>query len=209
MARSYDAWKADFDIYSKEVLHSLEDGDDYRQDFQKFCVATLAVYHAAHIILQVELNDLQIYAGAGHIIGRPVTKTDRDRSRQRVERWAQPPSISAATAGSHAALLLRDGIRKLKNWDAGDVFHYPWCLYLATLTCWAFQTCSKNLEGPEDGLSSDNEDDNDWDARAEMSALISAMTRSNLEDLWSSIRWAVMREGMLVLRGLSGRGRIS
>jgi hypothetical protein len=75
-------------------------------------------------------------------------------------------------------------------------------------------------------LSSDNEEDGDWDAKAEMNALVSAMTRSNLEDLWkvagkyrssdlprimakhlSSIRWAVVQEGMIILRGLSVNGR--
>jgi hypothetical protein len=227
MGRSYDAWKADFDMYSKEVLRTLEDDNDERRVFQRLCISTLAVYHSAHIILQVEINDLQIYAGATHIIGRPVTKVDRDRARQRIERWAQPFSISAARASSHAALLLRDGIRKLKNWDAGDVFHYPWCLYLATLTVWVFQTCSKIAEGPEDGIGSDNEEDSDWDAKAEMNALVSAMTRSSVEDLWkvagkyragdlprimakhlSSIRWAVVQEGMIVLKGLSGKGRL-
>jgi hypothetical protein len=135
MARSYDAWKADFDSYSRNTLRSLEEDEATKQDFERFCVSTLAVYHAAHIILQVEINDLQIYAGAAHIIGRPVTKSERDRSRQRVERWAQHCSLSAATAASHAAFILRDGIRKLKDWDAGDVFHYPWCLYIATVAC--------------------------------------------------------------------------
>jgi hypothetical protein len=89
-----------------------------------------------------------------------------------------------------------------------------------------FQTCSKAGHSSDDGISSDNEDDSDWDARAEMNALVSAMTRSNLEDLWkvaakyrtgdlprvmskhlSSIRWAVVQEGMIVLKGLTGKGK--
>ena len=59
-----------------------------------------------------------------------------------------------------------------------------------------------------------------------MNALVSAMTRCNLEDLWkvagkyrstdlprimakhlSGVRWAVVQEGMIVLRGLAGNGR--
>ncbi len=126
---------------------SLDDNEQEKEEFQRFCCATLAVYHASHIILQVEINDLQIFAGASHIIGRPVTKVDRERSKARIERWAKHSSISAARAGSHAARILRDGIRKLKDWDAGDYFHYPWCLYLAALTCWAFQMCSKTADG--------------------------------------------------------------
>jgi len=226
IARSYEFWKADFDSYSNDILLSLSDNPLQKSEFQKFITANLAIYHAAQIALQVEIIDLQIYAGATHIIGRPVTKADRDRSSQRIQRWAKGGPASAAKAGSHAALILRDGIRKLKNWDAGDFFHYPWCLYLATLTCWAFQVCNKVSEGGDDGVGSDNED-SDWDSRAEMNALVSALTRSNQEDLWkvagkyrtgdlprvmakhlSTIRWAVVQEGMVVLKGLEKRKRI-
>jgi hypothetical protein len=82
--------------------------------------------------------------------------------------------------------------------------------------------------GSENGEQGDNSDDEDadWDSKAEMNALVSAMTRSNLEDLWrvaakyrtsdlprvmskqlASIRWAVVQEGMIVLRGLIGKGK--
>ncbi|KAG0651214.1 Nicotinate catabolism cluster-specific transcription factor [Hyphodiscus hymeniophilus] len=227
IARSYDTWKSDFDNYTKESLILLE-GSPERDEFQKFCTANLAIYHAAHIILNVEIIDLQIYAGASHIIGRPVTRADRDRSRQRIESWAKQGSTSAAKAGSHAARILRDGIRKLKHWDVDDVFHYPWCLYLASLTCWAFQVASKAGLGSENGEQGDNSDDDDaeWDSKAEMNALVSAMTRSNLEDLWrvagkyrtsdlprvmakhlASTRWAVVQEAMIVLRGLIGKDK--
>jgi hypothetical protein len=178
--------------------------------------------------LHVEIIDLQIFAGASHIIGRPVLKADRDRSRQRIEEWARNDSIHAAKAASHAAHLLRDGIRRLKNWDAGDVFHYPWCLYLAALTCWTFQTCSNadpaNGNEADDAVSNTDEDA-DWDAKAEMGALVSAMSRAKLEDLskvaskyrkgdlpriiakqLSRIRWAVVQEGMIVLNGLDKKG---
>jgi len=87
--------------------------------------------------------------------------------------------------------------------------------------------CSKTADGAiGEGGGSDTEEDSDWDARAEMSALVSAMTRSNLEDLWkvagryrtgdlprvmskhlSMIRWAVVQEGMKVLNGLVGKAR--
>jgi hypothetical protein len=229
IARSYEAWKSDFDLYSRDVLLSLDDHSGEKSEFQRFNTANLAIYHAAHIILNVEIIDLQIYAGATHITGRPVLGADRDRSRHKIEQWARHPSAAAAQAASHAAFLLRDGIRKLHNWDAGDVFHYPWVLYLATLTCWAFQTASKismgnGFEGANDGVQSGNDDDAEWDSKAEMNALVSAMTRSKPEELWkvagkyrtgdlprvvakqlSTVRWAVVQEGMIVLRGLIQR----
>jgi hypothetical protein len=48
----------------------LGDNDGAKEEFQKFCTAILAIYHAAHIILHAEINDMQINAGASHIIGR-------------------------------------------------------------------------------------------------------------------------------------------
>ena len=199
---------------------------------------------------------MQIFAGAGHIIGRPVSKGDRERSKKRIEKWVRGESGSGGKEGwsgggekaaLHAARILRDGMRKLKEWDAGDSFCYPWCLYLATLTIWAFQVCQKGqvqnkesegaLRDKEDGIGggkerdeegktdeSGNEDDNEWDSKVEMSALISAMTRAREEDLGmvvrrykekdlprvvarvlERVRWAVVREGMVVLRGLGNR----
>lgn len=171
---------------------------------------------------------MQINAGASHIIGRPVTKVDRERSQARVERWTKDSSLSAAKAAAHAAHILRDGIRKLKNWDAGDFFSYPWCLYLATLTCWTFQICTKNNDGGDEGPGSagDDEESDDWDSRAEMNALVSAMARSNIDDLHrvarkyrtgdlprvmakhlSIIRWAVVQEGVVVLKGLAAKSQ--
>lgn len=218
--------KTDFDKYSKDTLQTLE--ADEKEEFQRFNTANIAIYHAAHIILNVEIIDLQIYAGATHILGRPVMKADRDRSRLKIQQWARAGSMPAAQAASHGALLLRDGIRKLHNWDAGSVFHYPWCLYLATLTCWAFQVASK-IDGNRDGDGGQNgdvnEEDADWDSKAEMNALVSAFTRSRVEDLWKvagkyrssdlprviakylgTVRWAVVQEGMIVLRGVANSG---
>lgn len=192
-------------------------------------MAYLALHHAAQIAINVDILDLQIYAGAGHILGRPVLDADRSRSRRRIEKWIAPPAIGAAYAASHAAFLIRDGITKLHSWDAGDVFHYPWCLYLATLTCWGFQTAIKNsighnFDGSMAGMQGSSEDDADLDSRAEMNALVGAMTRSKPDELWKvagkyraedlprviakqlgSVRWAVVQEGMLVLRGLIER----
>lgn len=134
-------------------------------------------------------------------------------------------SLAAAKATTHAAHLLRDGIRKLRDWDAGNVFLYPWCLYLATLTCWAFQVAGKNdgngREYEGGGIDGADDEDADWDSKAEMNALVSAFTRSRLEDLHKvagryrvgdlpkviarhlgGIRWAVVQEGVVVLRGL-------
>lgn len=242
---SYDAWKADFDTYCMNISSSMiqsqaRNNPDIRSDFQRFITSTLAIYHAAHIILNVEILDLQIYAGARHIIGRPVSSVDKERSTRKIRDWIQqkPGSSPACVAAWHAASLLRDGVMNLTNWDVNNAFHYPWCLYLATLTCWAFHFCSQD-EGPsrsagaghirnsasEDMISISMgiypDDDTMWDAKADMNALVSSMTSGVPEGLskmagkystkglttvmaqhLSNVRWAVVHEGMKVLRGL-------
>ena len=79
---------------------------------------------------------------------------------------------------------------------------------------------------PVDDVGVSNEDDGDWDAEAEMNALVSAMSRSSPEDLWKvagryrtadlprimakhlcTVRWAVVQEGMVVLKRLAFKGR--
>ncbi|KAH8602034.1 fungal-specific transcription factor domain-containing protein [Bisporella sp. PMI_857] len=221
ISNAYEAWRADFETFTKDTLTSLTDHQHAKDDFQKFSTANIALYHAAHIILHVSLTDLQIYAGATHILGRAILPGHRAHSKRTIEKWAGSNSLPAANAISHAALILRDGVRKLHNWDAGDVFHYNWLLYIAALTCWAFQTVGNEGGKPRDSTENGNDED-DWDARAEMNALISAITRAREEELWhvarkyrtadlprviakhlSSVRWAVVQEGVVVLRGLS------
>ncbi|KAG9239301.1 fungal-specific transcription factor domain-containing protein [Amylocarpus encephaloides] len=230
LAESYNTWKADFDTYSMSMALSLKDNATLRKEFTQFNTASIAIYHAAHIILNVEILDLQIYAGARHIIGRPVTRVDYDRSRRILMQWAKPGSSTAAIKASwHAAHLLRDGIINLEDWDVNDVFHYPWCLYLATLTCWGFHFAGSDKNDhanrPVDAMQ---HDDIVWDSLTEMNSLVSSMTSVTPEGLWrmvgkyptsgltaviakhlSSVRWAVVHEGMKVLRGLVAERRIN
>ncbi|KIW96767.1 uncharacterized protein Z519_02158 [Cladophialophora bantiana CBS 173.52] len=230
LAQSYDAWKADFDTYCMNMTLSLSDSSSRRAEFTRFSTATIAIYHAAHITLNVEILDLQIYAGARHIIGHPVTRADYDRSRSVVKAWAKPGgSTPAAKAAWHAAYLLRDGIMNLENWDVNNAFHYPWCLYLSTLTCWVFHfanVADKSAENPlrnaqASSFDNDPADRVIWHAKAEMNALISSMTSVAPGDLWrvlgkhstsglvtvmsahlANIRWAVIHEGRKVLKGI-------
>lgn len=224
LAESYDAWKADFDTYCMSMALSLKDNTAAKRDFTRFSTASVAIYHAAHIILNVEIIDLQIYAGASHIIGRPVTSGDYDRSRSIVEDWARKDELQAAAkAAWHAAHLLRDGVMNLDSFDVNEVFHYPWCLYLATLTCWAFHFSSKDDHDSGSYRSRDvvRHDGAGVSSQAEMSALISGMTSVAPDGLWktvgkfstggltatiarhlSTVRWAVVHEGLKILRGL-------
>ena len=99
-------------------------------------VAFLALYHTAHVIVSADVRHLQIAAGAKAIFGHIVTTADRDESTTQVVRWASSPS--AGHAAWHAAQMFREGLLNLRNWKANGMFHYPWCMYIGALTCWAF-----------------------------------------------------------------------
>ncbi|KPI38137.1 Zinc finger protein klf1 [Cyphellophora attinorum] len=252
LGASYDLWRADFDAYCLNVSSSLSKSNwsenaNIRSEFQHFTTSTLAIYHAAHIVLNVEVLDLQIYAGARHIIGRQVSTGDFDRSRRKVREWSTPEgrpgggSESCTAAVWHAAHLLRDGIMNLDNF-INTTFHYSWCLYLATLVLWSFHNSSRPDRPISQAVSStdaarrrsDSVTDDDGasmgmsysreDAKAEMNALVSGMTSGVPGGLWrtagrystrglvtimsqdlSNIRWAVVHEGVKVLKGLTAR----
>ncbi len=243
VSNCYTKWKEDFDRYTKDVLSSLSTSPTQHAKFQRSSVASSAVYHTAQLILEVETADLQIHAGAKHIIGRPVTDLDRQRSRTRLDEFmTRDEGKSIGRATWHAARLLRDGIRKLDNWDVEEMIHFPWCLYLATLTCWttyslATENCTDELQTSLYAPPPDYDvvdEDGDWDSRTDMMALISALTRLDparrtfAKDIWrvagqsrphglltcmvkhlSTVRWAVVREGMIVLNDLMGTTRLS
>ncbi|QDS71925.1 hypothetical protein FKW77_000609 [Venturia effusa] len=234
LSRCYDAWKEDFDNHSMNMMLSLSDNPSRRAEFTRFSTATIAIYHAAYITLNVEILDLQIYAGARHIIGRPVFPEDFNRSRHVLREWARPTGDTRAVkAVWHAAQLLKDGIMKLENWDVDSAFHYPWCLYLASLTCWAFHfanvldTSATSVERSYQAnvvstpIAGEAEEDS-RESKAEMIALVSHLATAMPNVLWgvldkrsttglttvmashlSNIRWSVVHEATKVLRGLA------
>lgn len=215
MGKSYDLWKTDFDADCMNMKLNL------MYDLRKFTglkTATHAIYHAAHIILNVEVLDLQIYAGAPHILGRPVGTADFERSKRVITEWLHEGNKEPAKAAFHASQILRDAIMNLNDWDDNDVFHYPWCLYLATLTCWAF-----HLPGKQNRSVSSRATNPVFDPKADMTSLVIGMTNCNSPEELSqltgkydtagltsvmakqlrNVRWAVVHDGMKVLNRLS------
>ncbi|KAL4901692.1 hypothetical protein BDW74DRAFT_181410 [Aspergillus multicolor] len=202
MGRAYDLWKADFDADCLNMkLGPVQISSDEMRRFTSLKAAAMALYRAASLALHVEVLDLQIAAGAAQILGRVVSPNDRERSRGMLSRWLSGPSSSATTASRHAASLLQDAVLALHDWDQTDAFHFPWCLYLATLTVWAFHAREETLVKPTD-----------------LSSLIVAMTTSNAYELealagqydtrplvramaqqLATVRWAVVHDAMKVL----------
>lgn len=241
LSKAYDRWKTDFDSYCHDAaLASTDPGDASASEWSAFSAAYRAVYHAAQALLHMDFLDVQIYAGARHILGRPVQQQDYVRSSRVVKRWASNSRERAATAAWHGAGMLRDlmtgdgssdpsGPSKpiMESPHLTSLFHVPWCLYLATLSCWAFHHAKSTRRGRlEDETHFDDDDDSDgsdeivWDSKKEMDDLVAAMAgpmrdvmasqgrrRTNglvwvVADVLSKVRWGIVHAGVVVLRGL-------
>ncbi|KAJ5709942.1 hypothetical protein N7493_009534 [Penicillium malachiteum] len=207
MSRSYDLWKVDFDADCLSM--KLAQTADPRR-FTGLKMAAHALYHAACLALNVEVLDLQIVAGANQILGRDITPTDQSRSHRNILRWLHQESDASSSAARHSSNLLQDAVLSLHDWDQTDSFHFPWCLYLATLACWVFHR-GMDLSSSEHRISTD------------LSSLIVMMTNCPSEtelaalsgkydpkplaaamaQQLATVRWAVVHDAMKVLVALS------
>ncbi|KAF9890674.1 hypothetical protein FE257_005540 [Aspergillus nanangensis] len=134
MTHVLETWKATYDASAMAALQQQKKFQDCEER-----TALLALYHTAHIVINAEIRHLQAAAGAKAIFGHLVTAADRQLSANWVEQWVRgPQGAQADHAAWHAAQMFREGLLGLKNWDVQGVFHYPWCLVLGALTCWAF-----------------------------------------------------------------------
>ncbi|PWY69070.1 MFS general substrate transporter [Aspergillus heteromorphus CBS 117.55] len=208
MGRAYDLWKVDFDADCL-AMKLAQSGDLPR--FTGLKTAANALYRAAHVALQVEVLDLQIAAGAGRILGRGVTAQDGERSRRVLRRWLQGEAGAAAVAARHAAALLQDAVLSLHDWEQMDAFHFPWCLYLATLVCWAFHRGGVREEGQAGRISTDLASlivaMTTCPSLAELAALggkydTRGLVRAMAQQL-ATVRWAVVHDAMKVLLNLA------
>lgn len=231
ISKAYDLWKSDFDSHcmAGTVSHRENNFNDDDQSirtrnaqFAVFSTSYNAIYHAAHILLNSDFLDLQVYAGARHILGRPVQRNDYIRSERVVKAWASGETglnntQSATKAAWHASLLLQDATQNLTDFDAMGLFHVPWCLYLASLTCWAFHNAGKSR-----AYARDDEDEMIWDAKLEMNAMVESMASSGdprelaelqgahrtgglvwvMANVLERVRWGIVHAGVSVLRGL-------
>ncbi|KAF2705081.1 hypothetical protein K504DRAFT_484812 [Pleomassaria siparia CBS 279.74] len=140
LAASYSAWHHDFSLFSTEYLSRLPaNSPTLLREFQASRTATLTLYHAAHILLHTPFLDLQIYAGARHILGRPVARADYARSQKVVKKWVADNMKEASNAVWHAAELVDRGVDVIDGegeLGGGRLWHLPWAVYLGTLVVW-------------------------------------------------------------------------
>ncbi|KAI3330758.1 fungal-specific transcription factor domain-containing protein [Ustulina deusta] len=241
LGAAYDTWKIDFDTHCEATAtrnqrrseSRPEDNDE--EDLTSFAIAYNAVYHAAKALLNMDFLDIQIYAGSRHILGRPVQQKDYIRSSQVVKRWAATAHqgssqlkslchirMCASTASWHAARLLYEVSESLPNSKTMGLFHVPWCLYLATLTCWAMHHARPGRSFGDDSYI--DSDEIVWDPRGDMRTFISDMAKNDSQDtiqaawqrgtaalawvvadILTDIRWGIIQSGVKVLQGLVPR----
>lgn len=137
IAQSLETWKAKYDAFAMESVFNLQRTPPYHI-FQRGTMSLFALYHTAHIVINCEIRHLQTAAGAKSHFGHPVMSGDYDESCIWVRKWVNTSTASAGRAAWHAAQMFREGMLNLVNWDVHGEFHYPWCLYIGTLTLWAF-----------------------------------------------------------------------
>ncbi|KAH7061695.1 fungal-specific transcription factor domain-containing protein [Paraphoma chrysanthemicola] len=240
LATSYTAWYNDYTAFCTQYIARLPSPDHFlAKEFQVLRAATLSLYHAAHILLHTPFLDLQIYAGARHILGRPVARNDYARSQRVVKKWVAENIQEAGKAVWHAAALVADGVDILdgelgsNDVGGGRLWHHPWAIYLGTLVVWGVWYARPLTPVADQGLPAHMQDEEDeiiWDPCAEMKMLLDAIAKSVPEKLLengcaggiagglgkrgtnglaavvsrclSKVRWAVVHDGMMVLRGL-------
>lgn len=224
IAQSLESWRAKYDAFLMEAVPEMQAQQSLHNDFQRDTLALFSLYHTSHIAINCDIRHLQAAAGAREIFGHIVTTSDYEESCRWVKQWVTKREGSAGRAAWHAAQMLRAGMVNLKDWDVHSVFHYPWCLYIATLTCWAFhhfgvQTLSTQKlchhSSPEEVKELQE------NAKSKMNHLVAMMafaTASNMHRTLGKccthgltiqmakylrrVRWAVAYEAMKILEGL-------
>ncbi|KAI8940518.1 hypothetical protein NX059_004195 [Plenodomus lindquistii] len=240
LAHSYTAWHSDYTSFCNTYISRLPTPThSLAKEFQISRAATVALYHAAHILLHTPFLDLQIYAGSRHILGRPVARNDYARSQRVVKKWVADNLAEAGKAVWHAAALVSEGVKVLDgemgshDISGGRLWHHPWAVYLGTLVVWGVWYARPVPLPTADQLQphlqhlDDDEDEIIWDPSAEMKGLLGAILKNEPEKVLaagglpgpmgrkgtnglaavvsrclSKVRWAVVHDGMMVLRGL-------
>ncbi|RAL09403.1 C2H2 finger domain transcription factor, partial [Aspergillus homomorphus CBS 101889] len=205
MSRSYEIWKADFD--ADGLAMKLGEGQPGSSESAAgvFHSAALVLYRAAQLALQVEVLDIQIGAGATAILGRTVTQTDRDRSAQALAHWVR--SNMVMQAAKQAAWMVREAVSgRQGDQEAMNAFHFPWCLYLGTLVCWAVHgggvrevgshRVSLDLANLLVALTGERVNESPQ-YQYDMRGLIRSMAQQ-----LATIRWTVVHDAQKVLMGL-------
>ncbi|RPA83664.1 hypothetical protein BJ508DRAFT_324378 [Ascobolus immersus RN42] len=161
LAKAVDFWKEDYEKYVQEGNRAAPTTADVQYEREQR--SRLAQHALAHLALNVDVIDLQIYAGAFKLLGRAVVQTDRDKVQDKMKKWAANNSkandavwhalkfirsvMTEDYAGSRPYGMRRDSAQTPFLYDPNEdnLYHRPWILYFAALTIFAYALAK---EGP-------------------------------------------------------------
>ncbi|KAF7716370.1 Zinc finger C2H2 type domain-containing protein [Penicillium ucsense] len=136
LLRAYDNWRRDFD----EALGPAITAESESRD---------VLHGLAHMASHVDIADLQIFAGAGRLMGRSITARDYSAAREKTVRWASKASARDATfyALKFLKTCFLDPSIESGSYVARDdyLLNRPWVMYYAALVVWCYGFA---LDGP-------------------------------------------------------------
>lgn len=133
LLRAFDNWRRDFD----EALGPSTSTESESRD---------VLHGLAHMASHVDIVDLQIFAGAGRLMGRSITARDYSTARDKTTRWATKASARDATFYA-LKFLCADLALPSGEYSARDdyLLNRPWVMYFAALVVWTYGFA---LDGP-------------------------------------------------------------
>ncbi|KAJ5722794.1 hypothetical protein N7488_000829 [Penicillium malachiteum] len=135
LLRAFDNWRRDYD----EALGSSPTTESESRD---------VLHGIAHMASHVDIADLQIFAGAGRLMGRSITSRDYSAAREKTERWATKASARDATfyALKFLSACFGDHASSAEYIARDDyLLNRPWVMYFAALVVWCYGFA---LDGP-------------------------------------------------------------
>ncbi|KAJ5577524.1 uncharacterized protein N7459_006488 [Penicillium hispanicum] len=136
LLRAFDNWRRDFD----EALGHSTSAESESRD---------VLHGLAHMGSHVDIVDLQIFAGAGRLMGRPITARDYSTAREKTEQWATKASARDATFYALKFLIacFSEPFLQSGEYIARDdyLLNRSWVMYFAGLVVWTYGFA---LDGP-------------------------------------------------------------
>ena len=175
LLNAFDEWKQSFDAaQGTAVSPSLATASLQIPGANGPVRSASVLYHLAHLSLNVDIIDCQVYAGARRLLGRKVSTRDYANVVARMKSWATLPSTRHAIL--HAFKLLHRVLVD-PRWsipdDSGRISatgnmtlppingtlyscrneldpHRPWIMYYAALAIWSFVRALNHKESSQD-----------------------------------------------------------
>lgn len=150
ITQALSIWRHSFE----KVLHRFK----HRGQFSNGIEDPNLLFHFANIVMHVDIVDCQILAQCRRLFGRKVSSRDAMRVTQRMRSWAA--TSTGELAVFHAFRLLSDtALKRVPAPEAAPVgppspvalpyscrddmvAYWPWTMYLAALTIWAYEYLS-------------------------------------------------------------------